>query len=300
MRSVIGDIKDKRFIDEIFNRENIDLVFHAAAYKHVPLMEDNIRELIKNNVFGTYNVAWAAEKYGVEKFILISTDKTINPTSAMGVSKKITEILLDLFGSKTEYVIVRFGNVLGSVGSIIPLFKEQIERGGPITITHPKITRYFMTIPEASQLILNAASIGKNKDVFILDMGEQYLIKDIAEKLIKLHGLTPHEDIKFEYIGLRPGDKLTEELWNKDEKISRTSHKRIFVSELQENSPVKIRKHLEDLSILVMGRDVNKIKDKFKEIVPGYSWTPIKDKPQGDIKIISSRKAIWDQKGRKR
>jgi len=299
---IIGDIKDKRFIDEIFDRENIDIVFHVAAYKHVPIMESNIRELVKNNIFGTYNVACAAEKNMVKKFILVSTDKVVNPTSVMGVSKKIAEIVLSLFGNNTEYITVRFGNVLGSVGSIIPLFEEQIKKGGPVTITHPKIKRYFMTIPEAAQLILQASSIGKDKNVLILDMGKQYLIKDIAEKLIQLHGFEPHKDIKLRYIGLRPGDKLLEELWTEKEKVSKTSHKRIFMIKLEKSDKKKIRCCLKDLSLLVQKGDIKGIKIKFKELVPSYQMISLsKASSYQDNKDNSPKERIeiWKQKGRK-
>lgn len=270
IRSILGDIRHRNFIDKIFMENKIDLVFHAAAYKHVPLMEDHIKEAIKNNIFGTCNVAAASEKYNVKKFILVSTDKAVNPTSVMGVSKRISEIMLNLFNKKTEFIIVRFGNVLGSKGSIIPLFEEQIKKGGPLTITHPKIKRYFMTIPEASQLIIQAAAMGKNREVLVLDMGKQYFIKEIAEKLIKLHGLIPGKDIKMTYIGIKPGEKLSEELWTRDEKLTSTKNKRIFISKSKEIELYKIKKHIRDLIILFKKNDKDATLKKFEEIVPSY------------------------------
>jgi len=270
IKTVIGDVKDANFVDALFKKNNIDIVFHAAAYKHVPLMEFNIKELVKNNIFGTYNVAYASEKYGIKKFVLVSTDKAVNPTSVMGVSKRIGEMLLGIFKKQTEFIIVRFGNVLASKGSILPLFEEQIKKGGPLTITHPEIKRYFMTIPEASQLILQAAAIGKDKDILILDMGKQYKIVDIANELIKLHGLIPGKEIKIVYLGLRPGEKLYEELWNKEENILKTKHRRIFLSRLKCINKKDIISFLDELKILVKTSDEKEIKTKFKKIIPAY------------------------------
>ena len=210
---IITDVQDKEKIDFIFNGFRPDIVFHAAAHKHVPMMELNPEESVKNNVCGTYNVAEAAHKYHVERFVMISTDKAVNPTSVMGASKRTAEKIVKCFAkrSSTRFVAVRFGNVLGSRGSVIPMFKSQIERGGPITITHPNMIRYFMTIPEASKLVIQAGAYGKGGEVFILDMGEPVKILDLAEDLIRLAGLEVGKDIEIKFTGIRPGEKLYED-----------------------------------------------------------------------------------------
>ena len=231
----VSDIRDKTRMKNLFNLYKPDSVFHAAAYKHVPIMEKNPLEAVKTNIFGTENLLIAATEANVKRFVLISSDKAVNPTNIMGTTKRIAELLCQNYQSKTESTIislVRFGNVLGSSGSVIPLFKDQIESGGPLTITHPKITRYFMSIPEASQLVLQAGTMGKGADIFVLDMGEPFKIKDIAYQLIRLSGMIPEKDIKIEYTGLRPGEKLYEELFLKDEKLIKTEHPKISKSKV--------------------------------------------------------------------
>ena len=228
--TLIGSVRDEERLEAIFKKYRPDIVFHAAAHKHVPLMEVSAEEAIKNNVIGTYNTANMAEKYGAEKFILISTDKAVNPTNVMGASKRMCEMVVQCrTDSKTSFAAVRFGNVLGSNGSVIPLFKKQIEEGGPVTITDSRIIRYFMTIPEASQLVMNAGAMAKSGQLFVLDMGKPVKIYDLAIDMIKLSGLEPFKDIQIKEIGLRPGEKLYEELLIKSEDLEKTDNEKIFV-----------------------------------------------------------------------
>ena len=229
--TLIGSVRDRQRLRQIYTRYNPNVVFHAAAHKHVPLMEISPEEAIKNNVVGTFNTAEFANSYGVEKFVLISTDKAVNPTNIMGATKRMCEMIVQAFNkvSDTEFVAVRFGNVLGSNGSVIPLFKKQIAAGGPVTLTHKDITRYFMTIPEASQLVLQAGAYAEGGEIFVLDMGKPVKIYDLAENLIKLSGYEPHRDIKIEVTGLRPGEKLYEELLMNEEGLTETKHEKIFI-----------------------------------------------------------------------
>ncbi|MGU9114136.1 polysaccharide biosynthesis protein [Clostridium perfringens] len=229
---LIASVRDEKRLENIFNEYKPQVIFHAAAHKHVPLMERNPEEAIKNNVIGTLNVAECAHKYGAERFVLISTDKAVNPTNVMGASKRMCEMIIQAIdkNSNTEFVAVRFGNVLGSNGSVIPLFKKQIAKGGPVTLTHKKITRYFMLIPEAAQLVLQAGAYAKGGEIFVLDMGNPVLIYDLAKDLIKLSGFEPEVDIKIEITGLRPGEKLYEELLMDEEGLRKTSHEKIFIA----------------------------------------------------------------------
>lgn len=228
---LIASIRDRKRLEEIFSTYKPEVVFHAAAHKHVPLMESNPEEAVKNNVFGTLNVAECANSYGTEKFVLISTDKAVNPTNIMGATKRIAEMIVQTMGknSKTEFVAVRFGNVLGSNGSVIPLFKNQISKGGPVTVTHLEVTRYFMTIREAVQLVIQAGAMAEGGEVFVLDMGEPVKIVDLAENLIRLSGFEPYQDIDIEFVGLRPGEKLYEELLMDEEGLKETKHNKIFI-----------------------------------------------------------------------
>lgn len=228
---LIGSVRDERRLESIFSKYRPDIVFHAAAHKHVPLMEDNPNEAIKNNVIGTLKTARTASHYQVKKFILISTDKAVNPTNIMGASKRLCEMVIQLIGrhSTTEFAAVRFGNVLGSNGSVIPLFRRQIEHGGPVTVTHPDIIRYFMTIPEAVSLVLEAGAYAKNGQIFVLNMGDPVRIADLAKNMIRLSGYEPEKEIKIKYIGLRPGEKLYEELLMNEEGMQTTENSRIFI-----------------------------------------------------------------------
>ena len=222
---VIGDLQDRQFMDFILSRLKADVIFHCAAHKHVPMMETNPVEAVKNNIFGTRNLTQAAIKSGVSKFVLISTDKAVEPVSIYGASKMIAEeIVLSANTEKTEMMVVRFGNVLGSRGSIVPLFQKQISKGGPVTITHPEIKRYFMTIPEAASLVLKAGGVGKGGSLYLLDMGEPILIKELAEQMIRFYGFRPEKDIHINVIGLRPGEKLEEKLWSVDETPVKTEY----------------------------------------------------------------------------
>lgn len=266
---IIADVRDKERINLIFSQIKPQVVFHAAAHKHVPLMESQPIEAVRNNIFGTKTVAEAADRAGVEAFVMISTDKAVNPTSVMGATKRVAELIIQNISklSKTKFVVVRFGNVLGSRGSVIPLFKKQIAKGGPVTITHPDMTRYFMTIPEASQLVLQAGAIAKGGEVFVLDMGEPVKIVDMACDLIELSGLVPHEDIKIEFSGLRPGEKLFEELLTAEEGTSSTKHQKIFVANLKIVDEEKLERQL---LILQTVRQSNEIIKILTILIPTY------------------------------
>ena len=268
-RTIIGDVKDVGLLKNVFSLYKPEIVFHAAAHKHVPLMEENPAAAVKNNIIGSRNLIYAANHYKVERFIFISTDKAVNPTSVMGMTKRIVEMILQSKAklSKTKYMAVRFGNVLGSDGSVIPLFKRQIEAGGPITITHPEVKRYFMSINEASQLVLQAGSMGKAGDIFILDMGEQIRILDLAKEMIILYGLKPDEDIKIEYIGLRPGEKLFEETLLDTEKDKATKAEKIYIAELDAFDSGVLRKKIKDLEKAVQVMDNAAIVKKLHEII---------------------------------
>ncbi|HPT77494.1 MAG TPA: nucleoside-diphosphate sugar epimerase/dehydratase [Candidatus Atribacteria bacterium] len=269
---IIASVRDRARLEQIFEQYRPSAVFHAAAHKHVPLMEHNPSEAIKNNVFGTLNTAECADKYGVKRFVLISTDKAVNPTNIMGATKRIAEMIIQGMNkhSKTEFVAVRFGNVLGSNGSVIPLFKKQIAEGGPVTVTHPEINRFFMTIPEAVQLVLEAGSMARGGEIFVLDMGKPVKIVDLARDLIRLSGLEPDVDIEIKFTGLRPGEKLYEELLMSEEGLTSTSHSKIFIGKPSDIDINKLRQDLEKLKFVMNGpKEV--LMELIKEIVPTYS-----------------------------
>ena len=270
---LIGSVRNTHRISSIFQKYRPELVYHAAAHKHVPLMENSPNEAIKNNVFGTLNTARAASENGCKRFILISTDKAVNPTNIMGASKRICEMIIQTLNTtcETEFVAVRFGNVLGSNGSVIPLFRKQIEEGGPVTVTDKNIIRYFMTIPEAVSLVLQAGAYAKGGEIFVLDMGEPMRIDDLARNLIKLSGLRPDEDIKIQYTGLRPGEKLYEELLMAEEGLRKTAHEKIFIGKPLEFDQEKFLKQLEQLKKEAY-QDGNHIRESVKEIVETYQY----------------------------
>jgi len=277
----ICDIYDRERVDKLFERERPMAVFHAAAHKHVPLMELNPTEAIKNNVFGTKNCADAASKHGCQKFVMISTDKAVNPTSVMGCSKRIAELYIQGLASPggTQYVTVRFGNVLGSNGSVVPIFKEQILQGGPVTVTHPEMRRYFMTIPEAAQLVMQAAAIGRGGEIFLLDMGEPVKIVDLARDLITLSGFTPGEDIEIVFSGMRPGEKLFEELSLKGEDMTPTSHEKIAVWRRSPAERSTILAGLDKLAVLMQNDDPNALRRAMKDLVPEYQGAEVTEIP---------------------
>jgi FlaA1/EpsC-like NDP-sugar epimerase len=269
--SAIGDILDVSVLRDVFAMHRPDSVFHAAAYKHVPMMEQNCFQAVTNNVFGTYNVALVSTQYDVRDFVMISSDKAVNPTNIMGVTKRVAElIILGLQRQKTRFMAVRFGNVLGSNGSVLPIFKQQIDTGGPVTVTHPDATRYFMTIPEAVQLVLQASSMGQGGEIFVLDMGSPVPIVDLARNLIRLSGFEPDREIKIVFTGLRPGEKLFEELQLDGEGIKATAHEKIRVLDGGEPNFKQVRAWLDDLSALAEAKNVSGLILKLKEIVPEY------------------------------
>lgn len=269
---VIASICDKDRMDIIFNNYKPDVIYHAAAHKHVPLMEFNPAEAISNNIFGTYIIASLADKYNAEKFVMVSTDKAVNPTNVMGATKRFCEMIVQSINieSKTEFACVRFGNVLGSHGSVIPLFKKQIEKGGPVTVTHKDVTRFFMTIPEAAQLILQASSFAKNGEVFVLDMGEPVKIYDMALKYIKLSGYTPGVDIDVEIIGLRPGEKLYEELLMSEEGLLKTNNKSIFIGKNTFSDLKTINHYLKEFNAIINSDNKDDLVKLLHEAVPTF------------------------------
>ena len=268
---LIASVRNTKRIDLIFQKYRPDIVYHAAAHKHVPLMEDSPNEAVKNNVLGTLKVVQAADRWKVKRFVMISTDKAVNPTNIMGATKRICEMIIQTYNnrSKTEFVAVRFGNVLGSNGSVIPLFKRQIEQGGPVTVTHPEIIRYFMTIPEAVSLVLQAGAYAKGGEIFVLDMGEPVKILDLAKNLIRLSGYEPGEEIKIEFTGLRPGEKLYEELLMEEEGLLDTPNKLIHIGKPIEFNQKEFEGKLEEL-YKTANQDTEEIRGKVKEIVSTY------------------------------
>jgi len=270
--TIIGDIKDIGLLRYVFSKYKPQVIFHAAAHKHVPLMEENPSAAVKNNVIGTRNLIYASSHYKAERFILISTDKAVNASSVMGATKRIAEKILQAKSknSKTKFMAVRFGNVLGSSGSVIPLFKKQIEEGGPVTVTHPDVKRYFMSISEASQLVLQAGAIGTGGEIFVLDMGEQIKIVDIAKNLIAFSGFKLGRDISIEYVGLRPGEKLFEEILLNAEEDKVTKNDKIYITKPGDFDSAKIRKQIRELEKYANNLDNDKIIDMIKRMVPSY------------------------------
>jgi FlaA1/EpsC-like NDP-sugar epimerase len=266
---VIADIKDKNAVERVFSQYKPEIVFHAAAHKHVPLMEENLCEAIMNNVYGTRVLVEMADKYGVEKFVNVSTDKAVNPTSIMGTTKRLAELIVKSYNkfSKTSYMTVRFGNVIGSRGSVIPIFQEQIKKGGPVTITHPEMTRYFMTIPEAVQLVMQASALGKGSEIFVLDMGEPVKITDLATNMITLSGFSV-KDIPIVYTGIRNGEKIHEKLFMDTENITRTEHDKIMVSYVEIDD--SFIQDIEDLVEFTRNFDVENINRTLAKLIPTY------------------------------
>jgi FlaA1/EpsC-like NDP-sugar epimerase len=269
---LIGSVGNEKGMNKVFEKYRPEIIYHAAAHKHVPLMEGSPNEAIQNNVLGTLKIAELADKWKTEKFVMISTDKAVNPTNVMGATKRICEMIIQTFNnkSKTEFVAVRFGNVLGSNGSVIPLFEKQIIEGGPITVTHSEVTRYFMTIPEAVALVLQTGSLANGGEIFVLDMGEPVKIDDLARNLIILSGLKPDIDIDIKYVGLRPGEKLYEELLMNEEGLQRTKNKLIFVGNPIEIDENKLLGKLKELEVNPE-MEPEDIKRFIKELVPTYT-----------------------------
>jgi FlaA1/EpsC-like NDP-sugar epimerase len=291
--SFIGDVRDEGRMENLFSTYKPHYVYHAAAYKHVPMMEDNPCEAIKTNVFGTKTIADKAVKHGVKKFVMISTDKAVNPTNIMGASKRIAEIYVQSLNNSlhasdqifknglsfinelqvkpiTKFITTRFGNVLGSNGSVIPRFKQQIEKGGPITVTHPEITRYFMTIPEACRLVLEAGCMGKGGEIFIFDMGQSVKIVDLAKKMIRLAGLVPNKDVNIEFSGLRPGEKLYEELLNDHENTMPTHHEKIMIGKVREYDFPDVHKSISALITVAKANEERQVVINMKRLVPEF------------------------------
>ncbi|MGJ1205405.1 polysaccharide biosynthesis protein [Sphingobacterium lactis] len=273
---MVGNVRDRAFMDSVFDQYRPQIVFHAAAYKHVPLMEQNPYESILTNVWGSKNLADMADKYGVEKFVMVSTDKAVNPTNVMGATKRVAEIYVSGLNrnSKTNFIVTRFGNVLGSNGSVIPLFEKQLKRGGPLTVTHPDITRYFMTIPEACQLVQEAAVMGQGGEIYVFDMGKPVKIMDLAIRMIRLKGFNYPEDIGIEVTGLRPGEKIYEELLADNENTTKTHHEKIMIARVNTDDVDAKRAKIEHLcqQVVVQGADHNPmvLVELIKEIVPEY------------------------------
>jgi FlaA1/EpsC-like NDP-sugar epimerase len=272
MAIVVGNVRSKEKADAMMDLYHPNIVFHAAAHKHVPMMEKNPDEAVLNNILGTKVWIEAADRHGVERFVFVSTDKAVNPTSVMGATKRVAGMMVQCKSreSPTKFVVVRFGNVLGSNGSVVPLFKKQITRGGPVTVTHPDMVRYFMTIGEAAHLIIEAGALGDGGEVFVLDMGQPVKIMDLARDMIKLSGLKEGEDIRIEFIGIRPGEKLYEEPLTQMEGTTATRHQGIFLAKMEEVDKEKLGRGIEELERLAWNRDVQAIRERLKELVPSY------------------------------
>ncbi len=284
LKLVIGSVRDRNRLEKVFKEYKPEVVFHAAAHKHVPLMEESPCEAIMNNVCGTLNLAETADKFQVKRFVMLSTDKAVNPTNVMGATKRICEMIIQAMDakSKTKYVAVRFGNVLGSNGSVIPLFNKQISEGGPVTVTDKNITRFFMTIPEAAQLVLQAGAFAEGGEIFILDMGKPVRIYDLAKDLIRLSGFVPGEDIKIEITGLRPGEKLYEEVLMDEEGIKKTAHNKIFVAKPASYNILELKGKIQELMHLSECEDNEELLQKLQEVVPTYQRKVSEDKPKNE------------------
>jgi FlaA1/EpsC-like NDP-sugar epimerase len=276
MELVVADIRDRDKMDKIFKKYLPEVVFHAAAHKHVPMMEFHPDEAVMNNIIGTKNVAELAKRHGAERVVMISTDKAINPTSVMGASKRVAEMVVKDLGSGNEaakFVAVRFGNVLESNGSVVPMFKQQIAEGGPVTVTDREVKRYFMTLPEASQLVIQAGALGRGGEVFVLDMGEPMKVLDMARELIRLSGFEVGEDIEIKIVGLRPGEKLFEELLTEEERsgvLGDSGHEKIFIAKVGEIDGEKLGKDIKELEALAKEMDNEGVVRKLQEMVPSY------------------------------
>ncbi|MDQ6959826.1 MAG: nucleoside-diphosphate sugar epimerase/dehydratase [Mariprofundaceae bacterium] len=290
----LGDVADAVAVDHVVNQHRPDIVFHAAAYKHVPMLQDQSREALRNNVLGTQILALAADRHGCSTFIMISTDKAVNPTSVMGASKRVAELYCQALNQRsgTRFITVRFGNVLGSAGSVVPLFQRQIASGGPVTVTHPDIIRYFMTIPEASQLIMQAAVMGKGGEIFVLDMGEPVRIQYLAEQMIRLSGKIPGEDINFEYIGLRPGEKLYEELFYGTEKHLNTGHDKILLANSAVVEWEKVNSVVEGMKTACANYDVAAQFDLLRRLVPELPGREVGKKVGINMRDVEDEKII--------
>lgn len=286
--SVLGDICDSATVEKVVGEYKPDMIFHAAAYKHLPILQTQIREAFRNNVMGTMRLAEAADRHGVPNFVLISTDKAVNPANIMGATKRVAEMLCQNLNerSDTRYITVRFGNVLNSNGSVVPLFKEQIAKGGPVTVTHPEISRYFMTISEASQLIMQAAVLGSGGEIYVLDMGEPVKITYLAEQLIRLSGKEPGKDIQIVYTGLRPGEKLYEELFHELEPYETTQHEKIFLAHPRQGNWDDLSTELRSADVAVKRYDTQKLKHILLRLVPEMAKTPISTKPGAAAEVV--------------
>lgn len=290
--SVLGDICDAATVEKVVGEYRPDMIFHAAAYKHLPMLQNQVREAFRNNVLGTMRLAEAAERHGVGTFVLISTDKAVNPANIMGATKRVAEMFCQNMNarSRTRYITVRFGNVLNSNGSVVPLFKEQIARGGPVTVTHPEISRYFMTISEASQLIMQAAVLGSGGEIYVLDMGEPVKITYLAEQLIRLSGKVPGRDIQIIYTGLRPGEKLFEELFHEQEPYEQTKHEKIFLAHPRQANWENLGVDLREAELAVQRYDTRKIQQILLKLVPELSKAAVGTKPEA-AEVVSIHRA---------
>jgi FlaA1/EpsC-like NDP-sugar epimerase len=297
--TVLGDVKNYERVDWVFRKFNPQVVFHAAAYKHVPMIELNPAEGVVNNIIGSRTVADAADRYSSEAFVFVSTDKAVNPANVMGTSKRIAEIYCQnlAMNSKTRFITTRFGNVLGSAGSVVPLFKKQIEAGGPVTVTHKEIERFFMTIPEAVSLILQAGAMGEGGEIFVLDMGKPVRIKNLAEQMIRIAGLTPGKDIEIIYTGLRPGEKLYEEIFHERENLRGTNHPKLLLAGSRKVDWQWLSDQLEALVKAANSRNVPELISHLRRIVPEYEGPHVSDKEKTSDKETDSRARIKVVKG---